>query len=79
MLLVEPNLNVFPKATAVVIPRCLGITKSLRENTQKALSTTWSFCVSLCCRVTVTSMMGLEARTLSSTLASLEEQLTVAK
>lgn len=49
MLLVKPNLNVLPKATAVVIPRCLGIPKSLEE-THNRLSVTCvilSFCLIL--------------------------------
>lgn len=40
MLLVKPNLNVLPKATAVVIPCCLGIPEGLEE-THKRLSVTF--------------------------------------
>lgn len=35
MLLIKPNLNVLPKATAVVIPRCLGIPEGLEETQRK--------------------------------------------
>lgn len=31
MPLVEQDFNVLPKATAVVVPDCLGVSKSLRD------------------------------------------------
>lgn len=83
MLLVKPNLNVLPKAAAVVIPCCLGIPKGLHEthiwinNLYKAMIL--AHFPALANVKNVTSMMGLEARTRSSTLASPEEELTVAK
>lgn len=40
MLLVKQDLNVLPKATAVVIPYCLGISEGLGE-THKKLSVTF--------------------------------------
>lgn len=43
MLLVEQNLNVLSKATAVVIPDCLGVSKGLGER-QKGLSVNLSVC-----------------------------------
>lgn len=38
MLLVKPNLNVLPEATAVVIPCCLGVPKGLDKTHKKAFS-----------------------------------------
>lgn len=77
----EADLDVLPKAAAVVVPRGFGVSNGLmgkRSGTETFMAFFQKQPPAGGAGV-LTSMMGLEARTFSSTLVSVEEPPTVAK
>lgn len=78
---VEPDLDVLPKTTAVVVPGSLRIPDGLGDRGQRQVAGDVRGRVHRVhgVRGRLTSMMGLDANTFSSTFASLAEPPTVAK